>query len=311
MSRRSVAHGFDSSTDRPFMHTAVRRGRPGALVRHHGGMPFFVDTHCHLDAAEFAADRDTVRAQAAAVGVAHCVIPAVERANWDAVRQLAHRHGDSYALGIHPLYTARAADADLALLAQALEQHRQDPRLVAIGEIGLDFFVDGLDSARQEQFYRAQLLLARRFDLPVVLHVRRSADKLLKGLRDVAVPGGIAHAFNGSLQQAQAFIALGFKLGFGGAVTYDRALQLRRLAAELPESALVMETDAPDIPPHWLYATAAQRAAGQSQGRNAPAELPRIAAVVADLRGLPLAALARSTTANACAALPRLASLLP
>ena len=274
-------------------------------------MPFFVDTHCHLDAAEFAADRDTVRAQAAAVGVAHCVIPAVERANWDAVRQLAHRHGDSYALGIHPLYTAWAADADLALLAQALEQHRQDPRLVAIGEIGLDFFVDGLDSARQEQFYRAQLLLARRFDLPVVLHVRRSADKLLKGLRDVAVPGGIAHAFNGSLQQAQAFIALGFKLGFGGAVTYDRALQLRRLAAELPESALVMETDAPDIPPHWLYATAAQRAAGQSQGRNAPAELPRIAAVVADLRGLPLAALARSTTANACAALPRLASLLP
>ena len=311
MSRRSVAHGFDSSTDRPFMHTAVRHGCPGALVRHHGGMPFFVDTHCHLDAAEFAADRDTVRQQAAAAGVAHCVIPAVERANWDAVRQLAHRHGDSYALGIHQLYTAWAADADLALLAQALEQHRQDPRLVAIGEIGLDFFVDGLDSARQEQFYRAQLLLARRFDLPVVLHVRRSADKLLKGLRDVAVPGGIAHAFNGSLQQAQAFIALGFKLGFGGAVTYDRALQLRRLAAELPESALVMETDAPDIPPHWLYATAAQRAAGQSQGRNAPAELPRIAAVVADLRGLPLAALARSTTANACAALPRLASLLP
>ena len=293
------------------MHTAVRHGCAGALVRHHGGMPFFVDTHCHLDAAEFAADRDTVRAQAAAVGVAHCVIPAVERANWDAVRQLAYRHGDSYALGIHPLYTARAADADLALLAQALEQHHRDPRLVAIGEIGLDFFADGLDPARQQQFYRAQLQLARRFDLPVILHVRRSADKLLKGLRDIAVPGGIAHAFNGSLQQAQAFIALGFKLGFGGAVTYDRALQLRRLAAELPESALVMETDAPDIPPHWLYATAAQRAAGQSQGRNAPAELPRIAAVVADLRGLPLAALARSTTANACAALPRLASLLP
>ena len=293
------------------MHTAVGHGRAGALVRHHGGMPFFVDTHCHLDAAEFAADRDTVREQAAAAGVAHCVIPAVERANWDAVRQLAHRHGDSYALGIHPLYTARAADADLALLAQALEQYHADPRLVAIGEIGLDFFANGLDPARQEQFYRAQLQLARRFGLPVVLHVRRSADKLLKGLRDIAVPGGIAHAFNGSLQQAQAFIALGFKLGFGGAVTYDRALQLRRLAAELPESALVMETDAPDIPPHWLYATAAQRAAGQSQGRNAPAELPRIAAVVADLRGLPLAALARSTTANACAALPRLASLLP
>ena len=231
-------------------------------------MSSWIDTHCHLDAAEFAADRDTVRQQAAAAGVAHCVIPAVERANWDAVRQLAHRHGDSYALGIHPLYTARAADADLSLLAQALEQHHADPRLVAIGEIGLDFFADGLDPARQQQFYRAQLQLARRFDLPVILHVRRSADKLLKGLRDIAVPGGIAHAFNGSLQQAQAFIALGFRLGFGGAVTYDRALQLRRLAAELPESALVLETDAPDIPPHWLYVTAAERAAGHAPARN-------------------------------------------
>ena len=274
-------------------------------------MPFFVDTHCHLDAAEFAADRDTVRAQAAAVGVAHCVIPAVERANWDAVRQLAYRHGDSYALGIHPLYTARAADADLALLAQALEQYHADPRLVAIGEIGLDFFADGLDPARQQQFYRAQLQLARRFDLPVVLHVRRSADKLLKGLRDISVPGGIAHAFNGSLQQAQAFIALGFKLGFGGAVTYDRALQLRRLAAELPLSALVLETDAPDIPPHWLYRTAEQRAQGRPQGRNEPGELPRIAAVVAGLRGMPLAALADAVFDNTLAALPRLAGLLP
>jgi TatD DNase family protein len=273
-------------------------------------MSSWIDTHCHLDAAEFAADRDTVREQAAAAGVAHCVIPAVERANWDAVRQLAHRHGDSYALGIHPLYTARAADADLALLAQALEQHHRDPRLVAIGEIGLDFFANGLDPARQELFYRAQLQLARRFDLPVILHVRRSADKLLKGLRDIAVPGGIAHAFNGSLQQAQAFSALGFKLGFGGAVTYDRALQLRRLATELPGDALVLETDAPDIPPHWLYTTAAERAAGQAQGRNSPGELPGIAAVVAQLRGQPVEALAGSTWANALAALPRLQRLL-
>ena len=168
------------------MHPLVQGGR----VRHHGGMPFWIDTHCHLDAAEFAADRDAVRQRAAAAGVAHCVIPAVERANGDAVRQLAHRQGDSYALGIHPLYTAQATDADRALLAQALEQHRHDPRLVAIGEIGLDFFVAGLDPARQEQWYRAQLQLARRFDLPVILHVRRSADKLLKGLRDIAVPGG-------------------------------------------------------------------------------------------------------------------------
>ena len=271
----------------------------------------WIDTHGHLDAAEFDADRAAVHLRARAAGVTTCVIPAVAAANFDTVRLLAHAQQDVYALGIHPLYTPQASDSDLASLDTHVHAHRDDPRLVAVGEIGLDFFANGLDPARQEQFYRAQLQLARRFGLPVVLHVRRSADKLLKGLRDVAVPGGIAHAFNGSLQQAQAFIALGFKLGFGGAVTYDRALQLRRLAAELPESALVMETDAPDIPPHWLYATAAQRAAGQSQGRNAPAELPRIAAVVADLRGLPLAALARSTTANACAALPRLASLLP
>ncbi|MDD2544791.1 MAG: TatD family hydrolase [Burkholderiaceae bacterium] len=274
-------------------------------------MDRWIDTHCHLDAAEFAPDRAAVRAQAAQAGVAHCVLPAVERAHWEVVRQLAHQHGDSYALGIHPLYTAQADEADLERLAQALAQHHRDPRLVAVGEIGLDFWVPGLDPLRQMHFYRAQLQLARRFDLPVILHVRRSADLLLKGLREVGVRGGIAHAFNGSLQQAQAFGALGFKLGFGGAVTYERALQLRRLAAELPLDALVLETDAPDMPPHWLYATAAQRAAGQPQGRNTPAELPRIAQVVAGLRGLPLAELARATGANACAALPRLAALLP
>lgn len=273
-------------------------------------MTVWIDTHCHLDAPEFDPDRDVVRQHAAAQGVAHCVIPAVERSNWDTVRTLAHRHADSYALGIHPLYTGRAQDSDLQALATALDHHHADPRLVAMGEIGLDYFVPGLDPARQEQFYRAQLQLARRFDLPVIVHVRRSADKLLKGLRDVPVQGGIAHAFNGSLQQAQAFIALGFKLGFGGAVTYERALQLRRLAAELPPEALVLETDAPDIPPHWLYTTAAHREQGQPQGRNSPAELPRIAAVVAQLRGQSLPALSEMTTANARAALPRLKHLL-
>ncbi|MBW8465350.1 TatD family hydrolase [Acidovorax sp.] len=273
-------------------------------------MTAWIDTHCHLDAPEFDADRNAVRREAMVQGVGHCVIPAVERGNWDTVRLLAHQHGDSYALGIHPLYTGRADDGDVALLEQVLAQHQADPRLVAIGEIGLDYFVPGLDPVRQERFYRAQLQLARRFDLPVILHVRRSADKLLKGLRDLPVRGGIAHAFNGSLQQAQAFIGLGFKLGFGGAMTYDRALQLRRLAAELPEEALVLETDAPDIPPHWLYTPAAKRADGEPQGRNAPAELPRIAEALAELRGLSLAALARATTANACAALPRLAPLV-
>ena len=269
-------------------------------------MPLWIDTHCHLDAPEFAHDVDTVRAQARAAGVQHLVLPAVQVAHADAVRALAHRYGDSYALGIHPLYTPQADDDAVEQLAHILEQYRNDPHLVAVGEIGLDFFVPGLDAERQAYFYRQQLQLARRFDLPVILHVRRSADHLLKGLRELPVQGGIAHAFNGSLQQARAFIALGFKLGFGGALTYERALQLRRLATELPLEALVLETDAPDMPPHWLYRTAAERAAGAAQGRNTPAELPRIAQVLADLRGVPLADLARQTHANALQALPRL-----
>ncbi|MDD0816624.1 TatD family hydrolase [Curvibacter sp. HBC28] len=279
-------------------------------------MLFCLDTHCHLDAPELAPDLDAVRQQARSVGVGHCVLPAVQVDHFDAVRTLAHRFGDSYALGVHPLYSAPATQDDMDQLAAELQARIEDPRLVAVGEIGLDGFVPGLDMAHQQRIYRAQLQLARRHDLPVILHVRRSADLVLAGLR--AVGGGrsarwqgIAHAFNGSLQQAQAFIDMGFKLGFGGALTFDRALQLRRLATELPLSALVLETDAPDIPPHWLYRSAAERDQGLPQGRNTPAELPRIAQVLADLRGLPLEAVLQATTCNACEALPRLASLLP
>jgi TatD DNase family protein len=269
----------------------------------------WIDTHCHLDAAEFTGETDSVRERAAAAGVLHCVLPAVLPANFEAVRELAHRHKDSYALGIHPLCTGQAGDEDLALLDRALAAARDDPRLVAVGEIGLDYFVAGLDAARQEHFYREQLRLARRHGLPVLLHVRRSADQLLKELRRAPVPG-IAHAFNGSAQQAAEFVRLGFRLGFGGTVTYERALQIRRLARELPLGALVLETDAPDIPPRWLYRTAEQRAAGAPQGRNEPAELPAIGAVLASLRGMPVPELAAATTRNACDALPRLAALL-
>lgn len=281
---------------------------------HHRRMAAWIDTHVHLD--EFVAHggqahADATRREAAERGVAHCVLPAVERTNWDAVRQLAHRHGDSYALGIHPLFTPGAQDDDLPALQEVLAECQADPHLVAVGEIGLDFFVPGLDAARQEAIFRAQLRLAQRFGLPVILHTRRSVDKVLKGLRDIPVTGGIAHAFNGSRQQAEAFIGLGFKLGFGGAVTYDRALQLRRLAAELPLESLVLETDAPDIPPHWLYVTAAQRAAGVPAARNAPGELPRIAETIAALRGMPLQELARASSANAIEALPRLRALCP
>jgi TatD DNase family protein len=278
----------------------------------------WIDSHAHLDAPEFAADCALVQVQTRAAAVAHCFIPAVERANWDAVRALALAQGDSYGLGIHPLYVPQAEVADLEALDDALRTHSADPRLVAVGEIGLDFFVPELCSMamreKQEFFYRAQLELARKHGLPVVLHVRRSADRLLKHLRALGHGGyrwrGIAHAFNGSEAQAQSFVRLGFKLGFGGAVTFERALQLRRLALSLPLDALVLETDAPDIPPHWLYRTAAERAKGLAQGRNSPEQVPRIAQVIAGLRGLDLEDLRSAVWRNTLDALPKMAALV-
>ena len=280
-------------------------------------MTTWIDTHCHLDAPELRPDVVDVALRARAAGVVHCVLPAVSVSNFQTVRALAEQFAYSYALGIHPVCVPDAEDADLRTLDEELTLRHSDPRLVAMGEIGLDFFVPELIEPamreRQAFFYREQLKLARKHGLPVILHVRRSADKLLKHLRDIQPAGGwrgIAHAFNGSQQQADEFIKLGFKLGFGGAVTYASALQLRRLSTDLPLSALVMETDSPDIPPQWLYTMAADRALGVAQGRNEPGELPRIADVVAGLRGLSLSALAEATTANARQALPKLADLL-
>ncbi len=276
----------------------------------------WIDTHAHLDAPEFGPDHAlalSARALARERGVGLCVIPAVMRQNLDSVRTLAHRTGDAYALGIHPLYVPQAADQDLDALDAALTAHRDDPRLVAVGEIGLDFFVPALCEPamreRQQLFCRAQLRLARKHGLPVILHLRKSADTLLRHLRELPTGGGIAHAFNGSAEQALAFGSLGFALGFGGAVTFEPARRLRALAAQLPAAALVLETDAPDIPPQWQYVTAAERAAGRPQGLNTPAELPQIGAVIAGLRGLTPEALADTTTANALRVLPRLAAL--
>lgn len=276
-------------------------------------MAVFVDTHCHLDAPEFGGEIPEVRARAAQRNVALCVIPAVALANFARVRELAHAQDDAYALGIHPMCTGEARDEHLAQLDAELAARRDDPRLVAVGEIGLDFFVPGLDADKQAHFFHTQLQLARKHELPVIIHVRRSVDQVLKHLRQVAPDGrwlGIAHAFNGSAQQAQACIELGLKLGFGGALTFERALQLRRLATELPLEAIVLETDSPDIQPQWLYRTQAQRAAGEPQGRNEPGELPRIAEVLAGLRGIAPEALAEASTRNAVSALPRLSALI-
>ena len=295
------------------MHTASNTCPSGAK---------WIDTHCHLDAAEFAADRNTMRQHAREQGVALCVLPAVQAGNFVQVQALAHQWGDAYALGIHPMYVPHAAPDDLLALEHMLAQHQSDARLVAVGEIGLDYFVPEFCTPamreRQWHFFIAQLKLARRFGLPVLLHTRRALDAVLHGLRQVqpltagagqknCSIGGIAHAFSGSLQQAQQCLALGLKLGVGGALTYERASRLRGLAASLPLSAWVLETDAPDMPPSWLYTSAQQRASGQSQARNTPAELPRIGQVLADLRGCSVSAISQATTANALHALPRLA----
>lgn len=264
----------------------------------------WIDTHCHLDAAEFAGQADDVAHAANVKQVGMIVIPAVERGNFDEVARLAHAHANcSYALGIHPIFVPQAQESDLAVLRERVAQAIADKRFVAIGEIGLDFFVPLLTQApmrdKQEHFYVEQLKIARDFDLPVLLHVRRSQDEILKQLRRIRVKGGIAHAFNGSFQQANTFINLGFKLGFGGAMTFTRALQIRRLATELPLESIVLETDAPDISPAWLHPQ-----------RNSPEQLPRIGTTLAELRGQDPAAVARQTADNARAAMPRLQALL-
>ncbi|WP_323072528.1 TatD family hydrolase [Mycetohabitans endofungorum] len=257
----------------------------------------WIDTHCHLDASEFDADRAAVASAARDAQVSRIVIPAIARFNFSAVRELAHCvNGGAYALGIHPLYAPATQDEDLAVLRSEIHASLDDPRFVGIGEIGLDFFVPGLDAVRQREIYTAQLKMARDFDLPVICHVRKSQDSVIAELRRFNVVRGIVHAFNGSFQQADAYIAQGFKLGFGGNVTFERARRIRQLAAQLPLDVLVMETDAPDIAPEWI-----------NKRRNTPDQVPRIAAVIAAMRSLTLPQLALCTTANAHAALPRLA----
>jgi len=265
----------------------------------------WIDTHCHLDAHEFGSESLSIAAQAGAAGVSMIVIPAVDRANFETVAKLAQAAPNaSYALGIHPIYVPQARDEDLAALRSAVEAAMDDPRFVAIGEIGLDFFIPMLCEPamreKQERFFREQLRIARDFDLPVLTHVRRSQDQVLKHLRQIQPPGGIAHAFNGSEQQANTFIKLGMHLGFGGAMTFTRALQIRRLAAGLPLERIVLETDAPDISPSWIH-----------PARNSPEQLPKIGAALGALRGVDPLEVAAATWRSSLAAIPRLRPLLP
>jgi TatD DNase family protein len=255
-----------------------------------------IDTHTHFDSPKFAQTRADDWARARSGGVMAQVVASVAPPNFNTVRDLAHVHaGTTYALGIHPMFVDPLGDDALDVLRAAIVAHIDDPKLVAIGEIGLDGFVKNTDMPKQIRFYRAQLQLAREFELPVILHVRHAQDTVIKYLRQYSINNGIAHAFNGSFSQANAYIKQGLKLGFGGMLTFDKANQIRRLARELPIEALVLETDAPDMPPSWAY-----------QQLNYSHYLPRIAQALCELRGLTMPELAGQMRLNSVAALPKL-----
>jgi len=245
-----------------------------------------IDTHCHLDVKDFDVDRSQVLQRSRAAGVKRMVVPAVDRAHWAGLIGLCNAEDGLYpALGLHPVFIDSHRDEDLDALQAAIAQ--QPP--VAIGEIGLDFYVRELDRDRQQHFLEAQLQLAKNAALPVILHVRKAHDEVLSTLRRLQVAGGTVHAFNGSLQQAGQYLDLGFKLGFGGMLTYQRSSKLRKLARDLPLDALVLETDAPDM------------TVCTHQGeRNSPEYLPECLRALAEVRTEAMEYLAEKTTENAC-----------
>lgn len=243
------------------------------------------DSHCHLDAAEFDLDRDHILVRAQAAGVTRQLIPAVRRDAWPGLKTLCAAHpGLRPAYGMHPMFLEHHRPEHLGELALWLDAERP----AAVGEIGLDFFMPGLDPEAQRYFFNAQLALAREFDLPVVLHARRAVDEVIAALRRVGGLRGVVHSWSGSDEQARQLFALGFCLGIGGPVTYERAQRLRRTVATMPLDCLLLETDAPDQP-----------GAGQRGQRNEPAHLPEVLEVVAQLRKQPPEAVAAATVANA------------
>ncbi|HUD42436.1 MAG TPA: TatD family hydrolase [Dokdonella sp.] len=246
-----------------------------------------IDSHSHFDAAEFDADRDAVLARAHAAGVTDQIVPAIAAAGWPGLRRLcAGTPGLHAAYGLHPMFLAEHRSGHLDQLAEWIVRERP----VAIGECGLDFFVEGLDRDAQQVFFEAQLALAREHDLPVIVHARRAVDAVIASLRRVGGLRGVVHSYAGSEEQAAQLWKLGFHLGIGGPVTYARAARLRRVVAAMPIEQLLLETDAPDQP-----------GTGHRGERNEPAHLVEVLDVVAALRGVPAAEIAQATTANATA----------
>jgi TatD DNase family protein len=244
-----------------------------------------VDSHCHLDAAEFDTDRDAVIARARDAGVARQIVPAVDAAGWPKLRDIGSRDAGLFpAYGLHPMYLDAHDREHLPLLREWIERERP----VAVGECGLDYFIEGLDRDAQSHYFDGQLRLAREFELPVIVHARRAVGAVIAAIRRVGKLRGVVHSYSGSIEQAQQLWELGFLVGLGGPVTYDRANRLRKLAATMPLEYLLLETDAPDQPD-----------AGIRGQRNEPARLADVLAVIAQLRGEEAAAIAAATTANA------------
>ncbi len=244
-----------------------------------------IDSHSHLDAPEFDADRATVLERARTAGVVEQVIPAVAAEGWPALRDLCvAEQGLHPAWGLHPMYLERHQPDHLERLRQWLSSHRP----CAVGECGLDFQVGNPDRDTQQTYFLAQLKLARQFDLPVILHARKALDEVTAALRRIGGLRGVVHSFSGSQVQAQALWKLGFHLGIGGPVTYERAQRLRGIVATMPVEYLLLETDSPDQPLH-----------GHQGQRNEPARLPEVLRVVAALRRQSPAELAAATTGNA------------
>ena len=256
----------------------------------------WIDTHCHLDNPLLSTNIDSVLKESLDHGVEVLVMPAVNRKSLDDVIKIAQQYPQClFALGYHPLFIDNYKEGDIDILSNYLNEHDA----VAVGEIGLDFFTRRDNLVDQENLFVDQLKLAKSFDLPVIVHARGAIDRILKHLRSMKIKGGIIHAFNGSFQQAYQLIELNFKLGFGGAMTYQRATHLRKLAEQLPIESIVLETDAPDMPPAWL----------QNDVYNQPKELSKIGQFFCELRGLEPVKLAEIIRGNAIKALPKLVKL--
>ena len=244
-----------------------------------------VDSHSHFDAAEFDADRAAAHARAVAAGVVAQIVPAVDAAGWPELRQTcAGLPGLWPAYGLHPMYLDAHRPEHLPALRAWIERERP----LAVGECGLDYFVEGLDAEAQSFYFDSQLRLAREFDLPVIVHARRAVDAVIAAIRRIGGLRGVVHSFSGSAEQAAQLHRLGFLLGIGGPVTYARANRLRGIVAGMPLEQLLLETDSPDQP------GAAHR--GQ---RNEPAHLLEVLDAIATLRKEPRDDIAAATRDNA------------